>query len=136
MVTGVDAHHVHYTSILSGFIWVFTFLVRLFIGLSVFYPFKEPADLLHILCGFSFISDLTFILSILCMYLLHRLSITSDVLSLVSMFSFCLQGHLRVSCFPCVVSFLNLQFHSVVTRFVRDRVSPAQPRQASVNVKV
>lgn len=49
---------------------------------SFFYPFKKPSDLLHILNGFSFISDLTFILSVLCMHLLHRLSITSDVLSL------------------------------------------------------
>lgn len=54
---------------------------------SFFYPFKKPSDLLHILSGFSFISDLTFILSVLRMYLLHRLSITSDVLSLVLMFS-------------------------------------------------
>lgn len=93
-------------SILSGFIWVFIFLVRFFIGfVRFFYPLKKSADLLYILCGFSFISDLTFFLSVLCMYLLHRLSITSDALSLVSVFSLSSRSF-RVSCFPCIVSLI------------------------------
>lgn len=114
------------------FLWYLSSLVLFgssFLGSSLyrFVRFFILSKSQLIFCTFfvvCFISDLTFILSIICMYLFHRLGITSDALLLVSMFSFCLQGHLRVSCFPCIVSVLNLQFHSVVTCFVRDRVSP------------
>lgn len=76
---------------------------------SFFYPFKKPSDLLHILSGFSFISDLTFILSVLCMYC----CIVSVLLLMFSLSSRSFKSKL----FPlysllCIVSFLNLQFHS------------------------
>lgn len=96
----------------SGFIWVFTSLVHLFIGLSAFFILSKSHLIFY---TFLVVSVLFLIWPLFCPFYACICCIDSVLLLMCCHWFWCflyLQGHLRVSCFPCIVSFLNLQFHS------------------------